>query len=960
MGRQTRTRDSYGFEVKHEYVALYKQYAPLWEKEESERVVLWNGYLEQFCPEGQSFDQEAALSRLEEHLAADPPPEDSGDVPAWRHQLRSLVQAGIPMAFKGRLWKAFLGVQQKKKAGLYKKLLSQALPKQTKAESSGHSGSRLGRSALAAEASSSADAVSKSPVPGVEPSASGQQVQPQPPTVDAVQSIESGGPGSLEAHLPPATLQTVRPSAGTGPVADQAGAQQVDVPAGEAMNLNSAVNRALLQAPVHAERDRAASARAARPASAGAGSQTSQGAQDWQQQIEKDLHRTFPGHPVMDKTGRSALRRILLAYSLHNPDVGYCQGMNFVAGALLLFMAEEDAFWCLAIIAEDLLPGYFALIMVAPQVDQLVFKQLVDVQFPTLAVHLEAHMVNVASVSTQWFLCLFVNSLPLETCLRVWDMLFWERCASVLFRIALTLVDIYSLALLSTVDSIDCLSILQSMAPMSYDSSRLIDTACIGFAHINQAHLASLRAVHQAAVQAQFQKREEHSPQTPAQASSTQPQGPSPAAEESTLRAVAAALPSDHRPPVPRPLDGSPLPAVLAEEKGGGSAPGSPRSHSSLDSMGSVDLGGGDYHSTPRWKGTSVFSDQTLQHLSRLSSPGLSSRGVSGDLDKKADAGLAASDPQPAATESAAISALIAGKGRSSAAATAFRIASVPTAMLESATAPGQPAPAAASAPAGDPPSQGQAEDAPSTVLPAGRTHSASLPPLSPRETRRNSSGKSRKSSDGPSQDTDQAQRPPAQPGSTAEGDAMAVATAEDRLGLGMERSISGSELRLMQPRAKVMAVAEGLEEELFVAEAYRHDAEVQAEALAVAAEELQVKLGGAQVAMQERQAKLAALQARLAEEGVTLEASSAQVQDLSGQLRTARSQLALKLSLVAEKDALIAALMQQTGQAPSSFGQGLLRFARFGRQGKAPTTAAQKSPHGLPAAKTGASQSDA
>ena len=83
------------------------------------------------------------------------------------------------------------------------------------------------------------------------------------------------------------------------------------------------------------------------------------------------------------------------------------------------------------------------------QVDQLVFKQLVDVQFPTLAAHLETHGVNVASVSTQWFLCLFVNSLPLETCLRVWDMLFLERCASLLFRIALTLVDIYSLVLLA-------------------------------------------------------------------------------------------------------------------------------------------------------------------------------------------------------------------------------------------------------------------------------------------------------------------------------------------------------------------------------------------------------------------------------------------------------------------------------------------------------------------------------
>lgn len=53
------------------------------------------------------------------------------------------------------------------------------------------------------------------------------------------------------------------------------------------------------------------------------------------------------------------------------------QGMNFVAGAMLLFMGEEDAFWCLCAIVEDLLPGYFALDLIAPQVDQLVFKHLV-------------------------------------------------------------------------------------------------------------------------------------------------------------------------------------------------------------------------------------------------------------------------------------------------------------------------------------------------------------------------------------------------------------------------------------------------------------------------------------------------------------------------------------------------------------------------------------------------------
>ena len=36
-------------QVKSEYVALYKQYAPLWEKEETERVIRWNGFVSQFA-----------------------------------------------------------------------------------------------------------------------------------------------------------------------------------------------------------------------------------------------------------------------------------------------------------------------------------------------------------------------------------------------------------------------------------------------------------------------------------------------------------------------------------------------------------------------------------------------------------------------------------------------------------------------------------------------------------------------------------------------------------------------------------------------------------------------------------------------------------------------------------------------------------------------------------------------
>ena len=68
----------------------------------------------------------------------------------------------------------------------------------------------------------------------------------------------------------------------------------------------------------------------------------------------------------------------------------------------------------------------------------------VDQRFPTLSRHLTRHGVNVSNMALQWFLCIFVNSLPLESCFRVWDLFFFDRCASVLFRCGLALVDTYS------------------------------------------------------------------------------------------------------------------------------------------------------------------------------------------------------------------------------------------------------------------------------------------------------------------------------------------------------------------------------------------------------------------------------------------------------------------------------------------------------------------------------------
>ena len=45
--------------------------------------------------------------------------------------------------------------------------------------------------------------------------------------------------------------------------------------------------------------------------------------------------------------GQASLRRVLKAYSVYDRDIGYCQGMNFIAGMFLTLMPEEEAFWLL-------------------------------------------------------------------------------------------------------------------------------------------------------------------------------------------------------------------------------------------------------------------------------------------------------------------------------------------------------------------------------------------------------------------------------------------------------------------------------------------------------------------------------------------------------------------------------------------------------------------------------------
>ena len=63
--------------------------------------------------------------------------------------------------------------------------------------------------------------------------------------------------------------------------------------------------------------------------------------------INKDVGRSFPGVELFrdaEGEGQKMLGRVLKCYSLFDKDIGYCQGLGFLVGPLLMNMGERDAF----------------------------------------------------------------------------------------------------------------------------------------------------------------------------------------------------------------------------------------------------------------------------------------------------------------------------------------------------------------------------------------------------------------------------------------------------------------------------------------------------------------------------------------------------------------------------------------------------------------------------------------
>ncbi|XP_078602048.1 TBC1 domain family member 4-like isoform X23 [Branchiostoma floridae x Branchiostoma japonicum] len=156
-----------------------------------------------------------------------------------------------------------------------------------------------------------------------------------------------------------------------------------------------------------------------------------------------DLGRTFPSHAYFSTqlgAGQLALFNLLKAYSLLDREVGYCQGLSFVAGILLMHMTEEEAFHMLTFSMYQL--GFrrqYRPDMVALQIQMYQLSRLLHDNHRELYEHLEKNDIAPTLYAAPWFLTLFASQFPLGFVTRVFDLIFLQG-TDVIFKVALTLL----------------------------------------------------------------------------------------------------------------------------------------------------------------------------------------------------------------------------------------------------------------------------------------------------------------------------------------------------------------------------------------------------------------------------------------------------------------------------------------------------------------------------------------
>ncbi|XP_053751122.1 small G protein signaling modulator 3 isoform X3 [Panthera pardus] len=148
-----------------------------------------------------------------------------------------------------------------------------------------------------------------------------------------------------------------------------------------------------------------------------------------------------------------------------------------VAACLLLFLEEEDAFWMMCAIIEDLLPAsYFSTTLLGVQTDQRVLRHLIVQYLPRLDKLLQEHDIELSLITLHWFLTAFASVVHIKLLLRLWDLFFYEG-SLVLFQTTLGMLRLKEEELIQSENSASIFNTLSDIPSQIEDAELLLGEA---------------------------------------------------------------------------------------------------------------------------------------------------------------------------------------------------------------------------------------------------------------------------------------------------------------------------------------------------------------------------------------------------------------------------------------------------------------------------------------------------
>ena len=192
--------------------------------------------------------------------------------------------------------------------------------------------------------------------------------------------------------------------------------------------------------------------------------------------IELDIERTFPYLGLFKGNSPMAedLREILRVFVISRPDIGYIQGLSFIAGILLLNMDKFKAFISLMnLILNPIMMPFYKMDNESIQQRLKLFKQVFYFNLPELCEHFDELGLLPENYFLSWNMTLFTRDVNLELANRIWDVFMIEGVKAI-YSAAIVFLSHFEEKLMN-MDFVEIMTCIGTIKNINFDEDMVIE-----------------------------------------------------------------------------------------------------------------------------------------------------------------------------------------------------------------------------------------------------------------------------------------------------------------------------------------------------------------------------------------------------------------------------------------------------------------------------------------------------